>query len=172
MYLFLLPLGSSGQACGFGHRKLWILWRMGDVSWGDVFCPPHPAHHPKMTPDPFMCLYQTVQVRNSDESLWPCVYTPESRKEGNQPRSAKSGEVRERITAVIYLTEPEFVSHHLCWENLQPTENSGISGTEERSLGKCPQRGPKHVATGKEGMSACLLLPYWLFLEIHQQDDS
>ena len=54
-----------------------------------------PAHHPKMTPDPFMCLYQTVEVRNSDESLWLCVYTPESRKEGNQPRSAKSGEVRE-----------------------------------------------------------------------------
>ncbi|KAI4829716.1 hypothetical protein KUCAC02_001390 [Chaenocephalus aceratus] len=37
----------------------------------------------------------TMEVRNSDESLWLCVYTPESRKEGNQPRSAKSGEVRE-----------------------------------------------------------------------------
>lgn len=48
-----------------------------------------------MTPDPFMCLYQAVEVRNSDESLWMCVYTPESRKEGNQARSAKSGEVRE-----------------------------------------------------------------------------
>lgn len=48
-----------------------------------------------MTPDPFVCLYQAVEVRNSDESLWLCVYTPESRKEGNQPRSAKSGEVRE-----------------------------------------------------------------------------
>lgn len=54
-----------------------------------------PTHHPKMTPDPFMCLYQTMEVRNSDESLWLCVYTLESRKEGNQPRSAKSGEVRE-----------------------------------------------------------------------------
>ncbi|KAF1392933.1 hypothetical protein PFLUV_G00033170 [Perca fluviatilis] len=54
-----------------------------------------PTHHPKMTPDPFVCLYQTMEVRNSDESLWLCVYTPESRKEGNQPRSAKSGEVRE-----------------------------------------------------------------------------
>lgn len=60
--------------------------------------PPHtipPTRHPKMTPDPFMCLYQAMEVRNSDESLWLCVYTPESRKEGNQPRSAKSGEVRE-----------------------------------------------------------------------------
>lgn len=48
-----------------------------------------------MTPDPLVCLYQAVEVRNSDESLWLCVYTLESRKEGNQPRSAKSGEVRE-----------------------------------------------------------------------------
>ncbi|KAF3686367.1 hypothetical protein EXN66_Car002039 [Channa argus] len=68
---------------------------MEDVLWGDIPAP-HPAtHHPKMTSDPFMCLYQTVEVRNSDESLWLCVYTPESRKEGNQLRSAKSGEVRE-----------------------------------------------------------------------------
>lgn len=42
------------------------------------------------------CVYiRPVEVRNSDESLWLCVYTLESRKEGNQPRSAKSGEVRE-----------------------------------------------------------------------------
>lgn len=57
--------------------------------------PAPPTHHPNVTPDPFTCLYQTMEVRNSDESLWLCVYTPESRKEGNQPRSAKSGEVRE-----------------------------------------------------------------------------
>lgn len=55
--------------------------------------PPPPTRYPKMTPDPSVCLYQAVEVRNSDESLWLCVYTPESRKEGNQPRSAKSGEV-------------------------------------------------------------------------------
>lgn len=76
--------------------------------------PPH-THHLNMTPDPYMCLYQTMEVRNSDESLWLCVYTPESRKEGNQPRSAKSGEVRENScsplrAAVIYLSEPELIS--------------------------------------------------------------
>ncbi|MEQ2309699.1 hypothetical protein AMECASPLE_001295 [Ameca splendens] len=54
-----------------------------------------PTRHPKMTPDPFTCLYQAMEVRNSDESLWPCVYILESRKEGNQPRSAKSGEVKD-----------------------------------------------------------------------------
>lgn len=76
-------------------------------SRGDKLLPPHtspppasphhipPTRHPKMTPDPFMCLYQAAKVRNSDESLWLRVYTSESRKEGNQPRSAKSGEVRE-----------------------------------------------------------------------------
>lgn len=76
-------------------------------SRGDKLLPPHPSpppasphhipptRHPKMTPDPFMCLYQAAKVRNSDESLWLRVYTSESRKEGNQPRSAKSGEVRE-----------------------------------------------------------------------------
>lgn len=69
-----------------------------------------------MTPDPSLCLYQAVEVRNSDESLWLCVYTPESRKEGNQPRSAKSGEVRETScsrAAVIYLSEAGFISCHL-----------------------------------------------------------
>lgn len=96
VFLFLLPPGWSGQMCG--HRKLCILRRMEDVLWGDkLHSPPPipPTRHPKMTPDPFMCLYQAMEVRNSDESLWLCVYTLESRKEGNQPRSAKSGEVRE-----------------------------------------------------------------------------
>lgn len=32
-----------------------------------------------------------------------CVYTPESRKEGNQPRSAKSGEVRENSCSAAEL---------------------------------------------------------------------
>lgn len=94
LFLFLLPPGWSGQACRFDHRKPWIL---RTVSYGEIFCSPPPippARYPKMTPDPFACLYQAVEVRNSDESLWLCVYTPESRKEGNQPRSAKSGEVR------------------------------------------------------------------------------
>lgn len=48
--------GWSGQACGFGHRKLWILWRMEDVLWGDIVAPHPPTHHPKMTPDP-LCVY-------------------------------------------------------------------------------------------------------------------
>lgn len=67
------------------------------MSYGETYCTPPtpPTRHPNMTPDPFVCLHQTVEVRNSDESLRLCVYTPESRKEGNQPRSAKSGEVRE-----------------------------------------------------------------------------
>lgn len=60
-----------------------------------LFTRSHPLATPKMTPDPSLCLYQAAKVRNSDESLWLRVYTPESRKEGNQPRSAKSGEVRE-----------------------------------------------------------------------------
>lgn len=95
LFLLLLPPGWSGQACGFDRRKPWIL---RTVSYGEIFCSPPPdppTRYPKMTPDPFVCLYQAVEVRNSDESLWLCVYTPESRKEGNQPRSAKSGEVRE-----------------------------------------------------------------------------
>ncbi|CAB1450891.1 unnamed protein product [Pleuronectes platessa] len=37
--------GWSGQACGFGHRKLRILSRMEDVLWGDILAPP-PTHSP------------------------------------------------------------------------------------------------------------------------------
>lgn len=94
LFLFLLPPGWSGQTYGFDHRKPRCL---RTVSYGEIFCSPPdvpPARYPKMTPDPFTCLYQAVEVRNSDESLWLCVYTSQSRKEGNQPRSAKSGEVR------------------------------------------------------------------------------
>lgn len=107
VFLFLLPADRSGQTCGFGHRKLWILRRMKDVFSGGGKTPPlppplqplftrsHPLATPRMTPDPSACLHQAAKVRNSDESLRLRVYTPESRKEGNQPRSAKSGEVRE-----------------------------------------------------------------------------
>lgn len=80
-------------ALATGNREFFGEWKM---SFGETYwAPTPPTRHPKMTPDPFMCLYQTMEVRNSDESLWLRVYTPESRKEGNQPRSAKSGEVRE-----------------------------------------------------------------------------
>nr|XP_046241348.1 uncharacterized protein LOC124057314 [Scatophagus argus] len=80
-------------ALATGSCEFFGEWKM---SYGETYWPPTPpTRHPKMTPDPFMCLYQVMEVRNSDESLWLCVYTPESRKEGNQPRSAKSGEVRE-----------------------------------------------------------------------------
>lgn len=96
-----LPSTGPGIKAGVGRRaalatgssEFFAEWKM---SYGETYWPPTPpTGHPKMTPDPFMCLHQTVEVRNSDESLWLCVYTPESRKEGNQPRSAKSGEVRE-----------------------------------------------------------------------------
>lgn len=76
-----------------GSREVFALCLMARYSAAPLTSRP-PARYPKMTPDPFACLYQAVEVRNSDESLWLCVYTSQSRKEGNQPRSAKSGEVR------------------------------------------------------------------------------
>lgn len=87
-----------------------------------------------------MCLYQTVEVRNSDESLWLCVYTLESRKEGNQPRSAKSGEVRENSCS------PE------CCSDLPQSQNllRVISAVKTFNLQKstvdlCGRKGPKQV---------------------------
>lgn len=92
-FSFLQAGVGRRAALATGSREFFVEWKM---SYGETFWPPiPPTRHPKMTPDPFMCLYQAMEVRNSDESLWLCVYTPESRKEGNQPRSAKSGEVRE-----------------------------------------------------------------------------
>lgn len=83
-------------ALATGNQEFFREWTM---SYGGDILPPPPAtppsHHPDVTPDPFVCLYQSVEVRNSDESLQLSVYTQESRKEGNQPWSAKSGEVRE-----------------------------------------------------------------------------
>ncbi|XP_043993476.1 uncharacterized protein LOC122843063 [Gambusia affinis] len=80
-------------ALATGSCEFFGEWKM---SHGETCCTPAPlpppTRHPKMTPDPLTCLYQAMEMRNSDESLLPCVYTPESRKEGNQPRSAKSGE--------------------------------------------------------------------------------
>lgn len=107
-----------------------------------------PSTHPLTTSEwpltLFMCLYQTVEVRNSDESLWLCVYTLESRKEGNQPRSAKSGEVRENSCS------PE------CCSDLPQSQNllRVISAVKTFNLQKstvdlCGRKGPKQVvATG------------------------
>lgn len=85
--------------------------------------PPRPPTHLRITPDLFLCLYQSVEVRNTDESLWMCVYTPESRKEGNQPRSAKSGEVTENSCSVpelctrfFYFTKATLISRCLTCE--------------------------------------------------------
>ncbi len=180
MFLFLLPPGWSGQACGFGHRKLWILWRMEDVLWGDMLSPPPPkpttppTHHPKMTPDPFMCLHQTMEVRNSDESLWLCVYTPESRKEGNQPRSAKSGEVRENSCSppeLQWFTSQSQNVFHLCCEDFRPTENSNISGEADCCWEKraTAARSKTRVVTDEVNVCASgLPLPSWLFQEMKQ----
>lgn len=94
---------------GVCRRRLWPQEAVNSSysSYGGILCSPHPpvppTRYPEMTPDPFVCLYQAVEVRNSDESLWLCVYTPESRKEGNQPRSAKSGEVRENSCSAAEL---------------------------------------------------------------------
>lgn len=114
-------------ALATGSCKFFGEWKM---YYGETCRPPtSPTRQPKMTPDPFMCLYQAVEVRNSDESLWLCVYTVESRKEGNQPRSAKSGEVRENGCSLAKLQrftpEPEFISHHLC-KDLHAINNSDI----------------------------------------------
>ncbi|KAL6113184.1 uncharacterized protein ACO6RY_11524 [Pungitius sinensis] len=86
-------------ALAAGSCEFFREWK---TSYGETCWPP-PTHHPEMTPDPFMCLHQTMEVRNCDESLWLSVYTPESRKEGNQPRSAKSGEVRENSCSPPWL---------------------------------------------------------------------
>lgn len=134
VFLFLLPPAWSGQAV-----RLWPQEAVNSLPSGRCLTerrdrppplhrhrhlgPPRPPTHLRITPDLFLCLYQSVEVRNTDESLWMCVYTPESRKEGNQPRSAKSGEVTENSCSVpelctrfFYFTKATLISRCLTCE--------------------------------------------------------
>lgn len=94
-FSFLQAGEGRHAALTTGSHEFFVLFLMERYSAAP---PPPPSHPPAtlkwhLTPS---CVYiRPVEVRNSDESLWLCVYTLESRKEGNQPRSAKSGEVRE-----------------------------------------------------------------------------
>lgn len=74
VFLFLLPPGWSGQACGFGHRKLWILRRMEDVLWGDILASTHPLTTPKwhLTPS---CVYIRAWKWEIVMSHSGCVFT-------------------------------------------------------------------------------------------------
>lgn len=112
VFLFLLPADWSGQTCGFGHRKLWILHRMKDVFSGGGGAPPPLFPHPSLSsPDPThspppkwhltpWCVYIRPQKWEIVMSHSGCMFTLQSHARKEISHGLLKAARWERIAAV------------------------------------------------------------------------